>query len=1060
MVEGEEKIRPTMSALAILSCRPNSHPFQERQISLHEAVKIGRSVARARPSSNNGIFDCKVLSRHHAMLWYETGKFYLQDTKSSNGTFINNQRLCKGGEESPAREIYSGDLIQFGVEVMENNRRGEKITHGCIIATITLYHPDGREAKPAPYLSGENQPGLSLQTQDLYQLAQYLQEALHREKMLEQKLLALRQLVINTQEASESGWQALIDEDKLLSRLEMLENQLHIYTKNHSEDILRQELQALQEDKNKYETTSKESLRRVLQEKLEAVTKLSDLEQSLGNMKEECTHLKSMCESSQGELSQLAEKYQEQLKEIAELQEKLSATEQNHNAELEKAKVEKAEISQKLEEMVLQETLLSAKIESLTADNDFTKEQLSAMKAKLESMKESNEDDQKMAELARLSLDSTTEVIDIIPLGPPKEDDVPENLEVKLKDLQKLIETYKSKLETSDVRLKESNDKVESLQKELEVAFTNSKEYLMKIANLEDKVKLSDYHMNEMMENALHNLKLQLKESAKQSNSSNDLIETMKDHILLMEKELTLHTPVNSVVNSTDSLDEVTNDIDSSILSSPPPSTSRSSLSNTTLVGSPPDLLNVTVVNGNKEDVNSVEQEADTTTVHENRKSSSKGNNNGVLNLDDDEDLKALLEEARQAQEKAEIELNKWKAELNDSESKHRLMSEEVTSLRSQLFDAQEFAKVKSDMVKDLQDQVKKAESFTQDVKQQILDLRDRIIEEQENARANQESVVRLHQQLDVERTKNKSLEKELEDAKMLLATSQQNAKQNHNETEHLKDKLKHLQEELDSEKNRRDSSRHGGLTAKSKEYQALKEECSNLRKRIQAIEAEMKMSRKENLHLSSEYNKLQESYKHLESLKVKLETSEVSWKGNLTDAQKDAHNIRQEVCKVSASQSSCEKDSGIALSPPSSVSPPLFSRQLSSKETVSSSSFSECSQVLDSSAALSSQGSADRTPPLKATRSSTPTISFSSLHLQLEEAKQEVLQLRTTCEDKSQAINLLQKQITDMTSDFQALQNKSRMVSLVSSIPLLMLLFALLMAIYPTLEAVTSSLS
>lgn len=30
-------------------------------------------------------------------------------------------------------------------------------------------------------------------------------------------------------------------------------------------------------------------------------------------------------------------------------------------------------------------------------------------------------------------------------------------------------------------------------------------------------------------------------------------------------------------------------------------------------------------------------------------------------------------------------------------------------------------------------------------------------------------------------------------------------------------DKLKHLQEELDSEKNRRDSSRHGGLTAKSK---------------------------------------------------------------------------------------------------------------------------------------------------------------------------------------------------------------------------------------------------
>lgn len=64
-------------------------------------------------------------------------------------------------------------------------------------------------------------------------------------------------------------------------------------------------------------------MRRVLQEKLEAVTKLSDLEQSLSNMKDECSHLKNMCEGSQHELGQLAEKYQEQLKEVAELQEKL-----------------------------------------------------------------------------------------------------------------------------------------------------------------------------------------------------------------------------------------------------------------------------------------------------------------------------------------------------------------------------------------------------------------------------------------------------------------------------------------------------------------------------------------------------------------------------------------------------------------------------------------------------------------------------------------------------------------------------------------------------------------
>lgn len=35
----------------------------------------------------------------------------------------------------------------------------------------------------------------------------FLQEALHREQMLEQKLATLQRLLANTQEASESSWQ-------------------------------------------------------------------------------------------------------------------------------------------------------------------------------------------------------------------------------------------------------------------------------------------------------------------------------------------------------------------------------------------------------------------------------------------------------------------------------------------------------------------------------------------------------------------------------------------------------------------------------------------------------------------------------------------------------------------------------------------------------------------------------------------------------------------------------------------------------------------------------------
>ena len=58
-----------------------------------------------------------------------------------------------------------------------------------------------------------------------------MQEALHREQMLEQKLALLQRVLLNSQDASDKGWQALIDEDRLLSRLEFLENQLQAYNK-------------------------------------------------------------------------------------------------------------------------------------------------------------------------------------------------------------------------------------------------------------------------------------------------------------------------------------------------------------------------------------------------------------------------------------------------------------------------------------------------------------------------------------------------------------------------------------------------------------------------------------------------------------------------------------------------------------------------------------------------------------------------------------------------------------------------------------------------------------
>ena len=49
-------------------------------------------------------------------------QFYIKDTKSSNGTFVNESRLSPSGEESGPVELKSRDVLQFGVNVNVERR--------------------------------------------------------------------------------------------------------------------------------------------------------------------------------------------------------------------------------------------------------------------------------------------------------------------------------------------------------------------------------------------------------------------------------------------------------------------------------------------------------------------------------------------------------------------------------------------------------------------------------------------------------------------------------------------------------------------------------------------------------------------------------------------------------------------------------------------------------------------------------------------------------------------------------------------------------------------------
>ncbi|KAE9406936.1 hypothetical protein BT96DRAFT_851277 [Gymnopus androsaceus JB14] len=73
--------------------------------------------------SNKLAFKSKVVSRAHAEIWVESSgagasnvKFFIKDTKSSSGTFLNHVRLSIAGTESRPFQVKDGDIVQLGVD--------------------------------------------------------------------------------------------------------------------------------------------------------------------------------------------------------------------------------------------------------------------------------------------------------------------------------------------------------------------------------------------------------------------------------------------------------------------------------------------------------------------------------------------------------------------------------------------------------------------------------------------------------------------------------------------------------------------------------------------------------------------------------------------------------------------------------------------------------------------------------------------------------------------------------------------------------------------------------
>ncbi|KAJ7076029.1 hypothetical protein B0H15DRAFT_741519, partial [Mycena belliarum] len=145
---------------------PLNDSFIPKHISLTpsgQRVKIGRQTnAKTSPGERNGYFDSKVLSRQHAEVWEENNKIFIKDVKSSNGTFINGERLSPEGLESEPFELKSDDIVEFGIDIVgEDNKT---IIHHKVAARVACVFTEQQVAMAARAEQQQNQGQYSQST--------------------------------------------------------------------------------------------------------------------------------------------------------------------------------------------------------------------------------------------------------------------------------------------------------------------------------------------------------------------------------------------------------------------------------------------------------------------------------------------------------------------------------------------------------------------------------------------------------------------------------------------------------------------------------------------------------------------------------------------------------------------------------------------------------------------------------------------------------------------------------------------------------------------------------
>ncbi|NXP60554.1 T3JAM protein, partial [Chloropsis cyanopogon] len=187
----------------------------------------------------------------------------------------------------------------------------------------------------------------------------FLQEALHRELLLKQKMVILQELLSTLLQASEKSWQGQLNEDKLRCKLRVLENQLQACSQSYSKECVTKILIEMEDQKQTYEQKAKEALQKMLEDKLQTEQELQNSQRSLAETREDLALWKEHNAMLKAELTKVTAAHTELKNSFQALQ-----------SELQRADAQSERLSRELRALREERSELLQRASALRSDND------------------------------------------------------------------------------------------------------------------------------------------------------------------------------------------------------------------------------------------------------------------------------------------------------------------------------------------------------------------------------------------------------------------------------------------------------------------------------------------------------------------------------------------------------------------------------------------------------------------------------------------------------------------------------------------------------------------